>query len=114
MHQTWDDQEAQLRQIFREMTLYEREHFLQRAKTKIIGSETMTWEKQVVKSRIMFLTIMLTSSFILVITKGKDVQRKCEGIDSDTSQVVGQAVVFIVEGVEMSKSAATRDRNVKQ
>ena len=60
----------------------------------------------------MFLTIMLTSSFILVITKGKDVQRKCEGIDSDTSQVVGQAVV-IVEGVEMSKSAATRDRNVK-
>ena len=33
--------------------------------------------------------------------------------DSDTSKDVGQAVV-IVEGVEMSKSAATRDRNVKQ
>ena len=56
---------------------------------------------------------MLTSCFTLVITKGKDLQRKCEGVDNDTSKDVGQAVV-IVEGVEMSKSAATRDRNVKQ
>ena len=76
MHQTWDDQEAQLRQIFREMTLYEQEHFLQRAKTKIIGSETMTSERGGSKIEdYVPNNNVLTSCFIVVIIKGKDVQR---------------------------------------
>ena len=63
-----------------------------------------------VKSRIMFQTI--TCLHPVLCWPLHDVSLSFDLNDSDTSQVVGQAVV-IVEGVEMSKSAATRDRNVK-